>query len=153
MTPAIHVLRGAQVPFEEYLYDYQEKGGTAASSRALGVSEHVVIKTLVMEDEQKTPLVVLMHGDAQVSTKNLARHRGCKAIVPCAPQTADRYSGYQVGGTSPFGTRRKMPVYMQSTIVELSQIYINGGKRGFLIKLDPKDVARILQAELVEMRA
>lgn len=153
VTPAIHLLRAEKVPFEECLYDYQEKGGTKASSHALGVDEHLVIKTLVMEDELKNPLIVLMHGDAQVSTKNLARYRGSKTIAPCVPQTADRYTGYQVGGTSPFGTRRQMPVYMQSTIVELPEIYINGGKRGFLVKLDPKDAQRVLKAELVEIRA
>jgi Cys-tRNA(Pro) deacylase len=153
VTPAIHALRGAKIPFEEYLYEYQDKGGTAASSQMLGVPEHMVIKTLVMEDERKNPLIVLMHGDSQVSTKNLARHRGCKTVSPCAPQTADRHSGYQVGGTSPFGTRRKMPVYMQQSIVELPEIYINGGGRGFLVKLDPKDAARILEAELVDVKA
>jgi Cys-tRNA(Pro) deacylase len=150
VTAAVRVLRAEKVAFEPHLYDYVERGGTAASSVALGVSEHAVVKTLVMEDESKKPLIVLMHGDQQVSTKALARHLGVKTISPCAPDVADRHSGYQVGGTSPFGTRRKMPVYMQKTILELPEIYINGGKRGFLVCVAPSDVKRVLGAELVE---
>ena len=153
VTPAIRVLRAAKVYFEPQLYDYEEKGGTAASSRELGVDEHQVIKTLVMQDEAKKPLIVLMHGDCQVSTKNLARRIGVKTIEPCVPEVADRHSGYQVGGTSPFGTRKKMPVYVQETILELERIYINGGKRGFLVAMDPKDAARVLAAESVDVRA
>lgn len=153
VTAAVRVLRAARVPFEPHLYEYEEKGGTAKSALALGVDEHIVIKTLVMEDEKKSPLVALMHGDHEVSTKNLARHLGVKTILPCRPEVADRHSGYQVGGTSPFGTRRKMPVYMQRSILDLEQIYINGGKRGFLVAVDPKEVARLLDAELVEMSA
>jgi Cys-tRNA(Pro) deacylase len=113
------------------------------------VDEHAVIKTLVMEDEDARPLVVLMHGDCEVSTKALARHLGVKSIKPCVPAVADRHSGYQVGGTSPFGTRRPMPVYMEATILELPRIYINGGRRGLLVEIDPKEAARVLQPELV----
>jgi Cys-tRNA(Pro) deacylase len=150
VTAAIRMLRAERVPFEPRLYSYIERGGTAHSAAELGVEEHCVIKTLVMEDEAKRPLVVLMHGDQQVSTKALARHLEVKTISPCSPDVADRHSGYQVGGTSPFGTRRKMPVYMQRTILELEKIYINGGKRGFLVEVDPRDVQRVLDAELVE---
>ncbi len=150
VTAAIRVLRAERVPFEPRLYSYVERGGTAHSAAELGVDEHSVIKTLVMEDEAKRPLVVLMHGDQQVSTKALARHLGVKTIAPCTPDVADRHSGYQVGGTSPFGTRRKMPVYMQKSIVDLEKIYINGGKRGFLVEVDPRDVQRVLDAELVD---
>ena len=153
VTTAIRALRAAKIEFQPQLYDYEERGGTAASARALGVDEHSVIKTLIMEDESKRPLVVLMHGDCEVSTKNLARHLGVKTVSPCAPQTADRHSGYQVGGTSPFGTKKRMPVYAQATIVDLPLIYINGGKRGFLVALDPKEGLALLGAELLEMRA
>lgn len=152
VTPAIRVLREADVPFEEFLYEYQEKGGTRASSAALGVPEHEVVKTLIMEDERKTPIVALMHGDSEVSTKQLARHRGCKTIVPCAPEVANRHSGYQVGGTSPLGTRRLMPCYMQSSILLLESVLINGGKRGFLVRVSPQDLLRLLSAEVLEMR-
>ncbi len=153
VTPAIRVLRAAKVPFEPHLYAYEEKGGTTASARELGVDEHQVVKTLIMEDEKKAPLVVLMHGDREVSTKNLARLIGVKSITPCSPDTADRHSGYKVGGTSPFGTRKRMPIYMQSTIVELDTIYINGGKRGFLVALSPKDAQKVLGATLVDVVA
>jgi Cys-tRNA(Pro) deacylase len=153
VTPAIRVLREACVDFEPHLYNYEERGGTAASARALGVSEHAVVKTLIMEDESKNPLVALMHGDCEVSTKNLARILGVKSIVPCAPATADRHSGYQVGGTSPFGTRKQMPVFIQETILALEHIYINGGKRGFLVKIDPKEAARVLGARALSMKA
>jgi len=153
VTPAIRFLRGAGIAFEPYLYNYEERGGTAASARALGVSEHQVVKTLIMEDENRNPLIALMHGDAEVSTKNLARTLGVKSVLPCAPATADRHSGYQVGGTSPFGTRKQMPVFIQETILELEHIYINGGKRGFLVKMKPEDVARVLSARALSMRA
>lgn len=151
VTSAVRVLRAERVPFEPHPYDYVERGGTAHSAAALGVDEHCVIKTLIMEDESKRPLVVLMHGDRQVSTKALARHLGVKTISPCAPEVADRHSGYQVGGTSPFGTRRKMPVYMQESIAALPRIYINGGKRGFLVAISPKDAQRVLSAVLVDV--
>jgi len=153
VTNAVRTLRAAQVAFIPHLYDYEERGGTAASARALGVAEHLVIKTLVMQDETKQPLIALMHGDCEVSTKNLARLTGVKTVAPCAPAVADRHSGYQVGGTSPFGTRKVMPVYAQATISELPRLYINGGKRGFLVELDPQAALSLLSAQLVEMRA
>lgn len=153
VTPAIRVLRAEKIAFVPHLYAYEERGGTSASARELGVDEHHVVKTLVMEDDQKNPLVVLMHGDREVSTKNLARHLGVKAIAPCAAGTADRHSGYKVGGTSPFGTRKKMPVYIQRSILDLERIYLNGGKRGFLVSLDPKDAMAVLQAEPVDVVA
>lgn len=149
-TPAVHFLRAHKVPFTEHLYRYEERGGTAVSSRQLGVDEHVVIKTLIMEDEGRQPLIVLMHGDRDVSTKNLARQSGRKTIVPCDPDVAQRHSGYLVGGTSPFGTRKKMPVYMERTVVDLQRIYINGGRRGFLIALAPADLVRALAPILVD---
>jgi Cys-tRNA(Pro) deacylase len=151
VTMAIRALRGAGVAFEPHLYAWQPHGGTRASSEALGVDEHAVIKTLIMEDERKQPLCVLMHGDREVSTKQLARMIGVKSIAPCAPEVADRHSGYQVGGTSPFGLRRAMPIYMQRTILELPRIYINGGARGFLVAIDPRDAERVLAPTLVEV--
>jgi len=149
-TPAIHFLRQHQVPFTEHEYRYEERGGTAVSSRALGVDEHVVIKTLVMEDEQKNPLIVLMHGDREVSTKNLARQIDVKTVTPCAPDAAQRHTGYMVGGTSPFGTRKVMPVYLERTIADLERIYVNGGRRGFLVALSPADLLRALSPTLVD---
>jgi Cys-tRNA(Pro) deacylase len=151
VTPAIRLLRQEQVAFTANPYAYEEKGGTAVSARELGVDEHAVIKTLIMEDDRSTPLIVLMHGDRQVSTRELARVIGVKTVVPCAPAVADRHSGYQVGGTSPFGTRKPMPVYLEETILELPKIYINGGKRGFLIGLDPREVVRLLRPTLVKV--
>lgn len=151
VTPAIRLLREKKVAFTEHLYPYEDKGGTAVSSRELGVDEHAVIKTLVMEDEGVRPLIMLMHGDRQVSTKELARRIGCKTVAPCAPATADKHSGYQVGGTSPFATRKAMPVYLEETIAELPRIYINGGKRGFLIGLEPRELIRVLQPTLVKV--
>jgi Cys-tRNA(Pro) deacylase len=144
VTPAIRVLRAQSVNFGQHLYSYEERGGTAVSARELGVSEHAVIKTLVMEDDSKRPLLVLMHGDRQVSTKNLARQVGVKTIAPCAPAIADRHTGYQVGGTSPFGTRKALPVYAELSIFDLDLIYINGGKRGYLVSLAPSELDRIL---------
>lgn len=144
VTPAIRVLRAAGVEFTTHEYKYEEKGGTAVSSRELGVDEYLVIKTLVMEDDRKNPLIVLMHGNRQVSTRELARVIGARSVVPCTPETACRHSGYQVGGTSPFGTRRAMKVYMEETISTLDRIYINGGKRGFLVGLSPAGLIRIL---------
>lgn len=151
VTQAVRVLRAANVAFEAHEYAYVEKGGTAASSAALGVPEHHVIKTLVLEDDAKEPLIVLMHGDKQVSTRNLARQIGARSVQPCKPEVADRHSGYQVGGTSPFGTRRAMKVYMERTILDLPRIWINGGRRGFLVSLDPKDAARVLAPVLVDV--
>lgn len=151
VTPAVRMLRAAGVSFTEHPYAYEEKGGTAVSARELGVDEHSVVKTLIMEDERKNPLIVLMHGDRQVSTKELARVAGVKSIAPSAPETALKHTGYLVGGTSPFGTRKHMPVYMEETIPELPRIYINGGKRGFLVGLDPRDVVRLLKPVLVRV--
>ncbi|AEF93276.1 ybaK/ebsC protein [Desulfotomaculum nigrificans CO-1-SRB] len=151
VTPAIRMLRKEKVEFTPYLYEYEERGGTAVSSRALGVDEHLMIKTLIMEDENKNPLVVLMHGDLEVSTKSLARFLGVKSISPCSPDIAAKHSGYLVGGTSPFGTRKTMPVYMEETILDLPQIYINGGKRGFLVSIDPRELVRVLKPTLVRV--
>jgi len=151
VTSAVRQLRQAGVQFTDHLYDYEEKGGTAVSARELGVSEHCVVKTLVMEDEHKNPLVVLMHGDCQVSTKELARQIGAKVVAPCSPDIANKHSGYMVGGTSPFGLRKKMPVLMERTILEQSVIYINGGKRGYLVGIDPKDVKRLLEPVIVNV--
>jgi Cys-tRNA(Pro) deacylase len=144
VTPAVRVLRAAGVAFTDHLYAYEEHGGTAASSRVLGVDEHVVVKTLVFEDDAKRPLVVLMHGDLEVSTKELARTLGVKRITPCTPETAQHHSGYLVGGTSPFGMKKKLPVYVEETILSLSRIYINGGKRGYLVGVAPADLVRLL---------
>jgi Cys-tRNA(Pro) deacylase len=149
-TPAIHFLRQHGVAFTEHEYRYEERGGTAGSSRALGVDEHVVIKTLVMEDERKEPLIVLMHGDREVSVKNLARQIDRKTVAPCAPDVAQRHTGYMVGGTSPFGTRKVMPVYLERSIADLDRVYVNGGRRGFLIALAPADLIRALSPTLVD---
>jgi Cys-tRNA(Pro) deacylase len=141
---AVRALRAAGIAFVPHLYPWQPHGGTHASSIALGVPEHAVIKTLIFETDQRDPLCILMHGDREVSVKQLARAIGTKAVAPCAPEVADRHSGYQVGGTSPFGLRRAMPVYMQCTIRDLPRMYINGGARGFLVELDPRDAERML---------
>lgn len=151
VTSAIRHLRSENVAFSEHLYQYEEKGGTAVSARELGVDEHAVIKTLVMEDERKNPLLVLMHGDCQVSTKELARVMGVKLITPCSPEAANRHSGYLVGGTSPFGTKKPLPVYLEESIAVLAKIYLNGGKRGFLVGLDPAEVVRVLRPVLVNV--
>ena len=148
---AIRVLRAAGVEFVPHLYPYEPRGGTRASSQALGIPEHCVVKTLIFETERRDPLCILMHGDREVSAKQLARLIGTKSVAPCTPDVADRHSGYQVGGTSPFGLKRKMPVYMQSTILALQRIYINGGARGFLVEIDPRDAQRILAPVLVDV--
>ena len=153
VTNAVRVLREHGVAFTHHPYAYEERGGTAVSAREIGVDEHAVIKTLVMEDDVKKPLVVLMHGDREVSTKNLARHLGAKTVAPCTPAAADRHSGYQVGGTSPFGTRRAMPVFMQRTIADLPYLYINGGRRGYLVGMPPAELVRVLQPTLVDIVA
>ncbi|NEV61898.1 Cys-tRNA(Pro) deacylase [Thiorhodococcus minor] len=153
VTQAIRVLRSAKVPFEGHLYDYVDGGGTSHFARSVGVDEHAVVKTLVMEDETKAPMIVLMHGDRQVSTQALARAIGAKRVSPCDPKVADKHSGYQVGGTSPFGTRRAMPVYCEQGIAELPRIYINGGKRGYIISLATADALRILQPTMVSILA
>ena len=148
-TPATQLLRRSGVSFTEHVYDYVDKGGTAESARQLGVDEHAVVKTLVMQDEKGDPLIVLMHGDKQVSTKNLARAIGTKSVEPCTPEAAERASGYQVGGTSPFATRKAMPVYVESTILELARIFINGGRRGYLIGIAPQVLLDLLDAKPV----
>lgn len=148
-TPATQFLRKHGVAFSEHPYAYEEHGGTTVSARELGVDEHVVVKTLVMQDEAAKPLIVLMHGDRKVSTKNLARQIGCKSVEPCKPEVANRHSGFLVGGTSPFGTRKAMPVYVEQSILDLDKIYINGGRRGYLIGIDPKILTSILPAKAV----
>jgi Cys-tRNA(Pro) deacylase len=148
-TPATAALRRAGVVFSEHPYDYVERGGTAESARQLGVDEHAVVKTLLMQDESARPLIVLMHGDRQVSTKNLAREAGRKRIEPCAPEVAQRHSGYQVGGTSPFGTRKTMPVFVEASVLALPMIYINGGRRGYLVGIAPAVLTALLQAQPV----
>ncbi|MEW6705884.1 MAG: Cys-tRNA(Pro) deacylase [Pseudomonadota bacterium] len=149
-TPATQWLRRHGVNFTEHVYDYVEHGGTAESSRQLGVPEHEVVKTLVMQDDKAQPLIVLMHGDRQVSTKNLARAIGAKSVEPCKPEVAQRHSGYLVGGTSPFGTRRAMPVYVEASILALPRICINGGRRGFLVGLAPQVLTELLGARPVQ---
>ncbi len=151
VTPAIRALRAAGIEFTDHPYSYEEHGGTEVCARELEVEEHSVIKTLIMENDKKNPFVVLMHGDMKASTKELARIMGVKAVTPCAPETANRHTGYIVGGISPFGTRRSMPVYMEETILELDRIYINGGRRGYLVGVDPKDVINILRPKLVKV--
>ena len=148
-TPATQWLRAHRVEFTEHPYDYVDHGGTAESSRQLGVDEHAVVKTLVMQDQDAKPLIILMHGDRQVSTKNLARQIGAKKVEPCRPEVAQRHSGYLVGGTSPFGTRRDMPVYIEESILALPRIAINGGRRGFLVQLDPQVCVQLLGARPV----
>jgi Cys-tRNA(Pro) deacylase len=149
-TPATVFLKANRVSYTEHEYEYVERGGTEVSARALGVPEREVVKTLVMQDEAGKPLIVLMHGDRKVSTKNLARQAGRKSIAPCKPEVAQRHSGYQVGGTSPFGTRKPMPVYMERSILELPAIFINGGRRGFLVRLKSEDLVRILNPRLID---
>ena len=150
-TPATEFLHAHGIAYTEHHYEYVEHGGTAVSAQSLGVPEREVVKTLVMQDEQSKPLIVLMHGDRKVSTKQLARQAGKKSIEPCKPDTAQRHSGYQVGGTSPFGTRKPLPVYMERTIQVLPAIYINGGRRGFLVRLKTQDLITVLKPQLVEV--
>lgn len=145
-TPATAWLRRQRIPFSEHVYDYVDRGGTTESARQLGVDEHAVVKTLVMEDDAGQPLIVLMHGDRSVSTKTLARALGVKRVQPCAPEVAERHSGYQVGGTSPFGTRKRLPVYVEATILELASVYINGGRRGYLVGIAPTVLTAALGA-------
>jgi len=148
-TPATQFLRKQGIAFSEHPYDYEEHGGTGVSSRELGVDEHQVVKTLVMQDEAAKPLIVLMHGDCKVSTKNLARAIGCKSVEPCKPEVAQRHSGYMIGGTSPFGTKKAMPVYVEESILALETIYINGGRRGFLVGIAPAVLTTALSARPV----
>lgn len=149
-TQATQLLRKHHVSFDEHPYPYEEHGGTSVSARELNVPEHAVIKTLVMQDEAAKPLIVLMHGDCKVSTKNLARGIGCKSVEPCKPEVAQRHSGYMIGGTSPFGTKKAMPVYVEASILELPRIYINGGRRGFLVSLAPQVLLDLLKAKPVQ---
>lgn len=151
VTNAVRVLRQHGVRFEPRLYTYEPRGGTRVSARELGVPEHHVVKTLVFEDEQKKPLCILMHGDREVSAKNLARQLDKKSVAPCTPEVADRHSGYQVGGTSPFGLRRSMPVYVERSILALDRIYINGGARGFLVEIEPRALTDVLGAMPVDV--
>lgn len=153
VTPAIRALRAAKVSFEPRLYAYEAHGGTQRSAAELGVEEHRVIKTIVLETDEGTPLIALMHGDLQVSTKKLARLRDAKSVRPCDPAVALKHTGYQVGGTSPFGTRRTIDVYMHEGIAALPRVLINGGKRGFLVELDPSDIVRVLSPTLADVAA
>lgn len=153
MTTAIRFLKQKKVEFEPHFYDYVERGGTEVSARELNVSEHIIVKTLIMEDDSKKPMIVLMHGDSQVSTKQLARELGVKTIKPCDPDVANKHSGFVVGGTSPFGTKKVMPVIMQRTIADLPFIFINGGKRGFLLRIATPFVISLLQPQLLEIKA
>jgi Cys-tRNA(Pro) deacylase len=151
VTPAVRWLRAQGASFDEHLYAYQEHGGTAVSAAALGVDEHTVIKTLVMEDDQRQPLIILMHGDREVSTRELARQAERRAVAPCRPEVAERHTGYQVGGTSPFATRKPLPVYAEAAIETLPRLYINGGKRGFLVSMSGADLWRLLQPRAVSV--
>jgi len=150
-TPATELLAREGVEYTEHHYEYVEHGGTSVSSSALGVPEHHVVKTLVMETDRGDPLIVLMHGDRKVSTKELARRAGAKRIFPCKPEVAQRHSGYLVGGTSPFGTRKAMPVYLERSVLQLPRIYINGGRRGYLLGMDPAALASVLSPILVDV--
>ncbi len=152
-TQATLFLKANGVTFTDHLYAYEVHGGTSVSARKLGVDEHAVVKTLVMENELKKPIIVLMHGDRKVSTKELARQIGCKKVEPCKPEVANKHSGYLIGGTSPFGTKSRMPVYVERSILELNRIYINGGRRGYLVGIDPKELRRLLAVEEVEVAA
>ncbi len=151
VTPAVRLLRERGVEFEPHLYDYEERGGTRHSAESLGVDEHAVVKTLVMETDDRKPLIVLMHGDREVSTKTLARALGVKSVQPCRPETAQKHTGYLVGGTSPLGAKTRLSVYVEKTIFELPKIYLNGGKRGFLVSLDPRVLRAVLPVEEVEV--
>lgn len=150
-TPATQWLKKQAIPFTEHVYDYEAKGGALDAAHKLGLDPHHTVKTLVMEDEKKQPLIILMHGDQEVSTKNLARQTGVKSIHPCAPETAQRHSGYLVGGTSPFGTRKPIPIWVQASILEIPLIYINGGKRGMLLKIESQVLIKSLQAQPVDV--
>jgi len=151
ITPAIRYLREKKIEFIPHLYDYVEKGGTRESAKQLGFDEHSVVKTLVFKTNEKRPLIVLMHGDLQVSAKNLARHIGVKSVEPATPERATKWTGYLVGGTSPFGTKTSMPVYVEKTIFDLDRIYVNGGKRGFLVEIDPGILKIVLKFEEVSV--
>lgn len=149
-TPATQLLRKQGITFTEHPYTYEEHGGTTVSARELGVDEHQVVKTLIMQDEAAKPLIVLMHGDCKVSTKNLARQIPCKSVEPCKPEIANKHSGYLVGGTSPFATRKAMPVFVEASILELEKIYINGGRRGYLLGIAPTVLSQLLSVTAVQ---
>ena len=153
VTQAVRALRAGKAAFSAHLYDYVERGGTEHSAASLGVDEHAVVKTIVLEDETKAAFICLQHGDQEVSTKSLARIRGCKTVTPCAPETALRHTGYMVGGTSPFGTRKPLTVYLQRSVCDLPRIYINGGKRGFLVGIEPSVLVSLLKPVMVEASA
>jgi Cys-tRNA(Pro) deacylase len=150
-TPAVHFLRRHGVAFDEHLYRYEERGGTRVSARELGIDEHIVVKTLVMQDDEREPLIVLMHGDREVSTKQLARQLGKRSVEPCPTAVAERHTGYMVGGTSPFGTRKPLRVFIERTILELERVYVNGGRRGFLVSIAPSEIVRLLGATPVDV--
>jgi Cys-tRNA(Pro) deacylase len=150
-TNATRLLKQQGVSYTEHFYRYEDRGGTRVSARELGVDEHAVIKTLVMEDDQKRPLIVLMHGDREVSTRELARVVGARSVQACKPEVADRHSGYQVGGTSPLGTRRAMPVYIERTVLDLPRIYLNGGSRGFLVGMEPQALVALVKPTPVDV--
>ena len=150
-TPAVHFLRRHGVAFDEHPYRYAERGGTRVSARELGIDEHIVVKTLVMQDDEREPLIVLMHGDREVSTKQLARQTGKRSVEPCTPTVAERHTGYMVGGTSPFGTRKQLPVFIERTILAVDRVYLNGGRRGFLVSLAPSEIVRVLDATPVDV--
>ncbi|MCP5268155.1 MAG: Cys-tRNA(Pro) deacylase [Zoogloeaceae bacterium] len=150
-TPATRFLRAHRIAHSTHLYSYEEHGGTRVSARELNVDEHAVVKTLVMEDENRKPLIVLMHGDRKVSTKELARQIGCKKVEPCTPEVANKHTGFLVGGTSPFGTKKAIPVHIEKSILDLPLIYINGGRRGFLVGVHPHDILQVLQPKVVEV--
>lgn len=152
-TPATTFLRQHDINFTEHLYSYVEHGGTAESAKQLGVLEHRVVKTLVMQDQDRKPLIILMHGDRQVSLKNFARQIGAKKVEPCKPEVAERHTGYQVGGTSPFGTRKPLPIYVERSVLALPSIYINGGHRGFLVEISPNVLTELLDAQPVDSAA
>jgi Cys-tRNA(Pro) deacylase len=151
ITPAVRLLREHKIDFTPHIYNYVEKGGTRESAKQLGVDEHSVVKTLVFETNEKKPLIVLMHGDREVSTRSLARHIGVKAVEPATPERASKITGYLVGGTSPFGTKQRVPVYLERSILDLEKIFINGGKRGFLVEISPEVLKSVLQIEVVEV--
>ena len=151
MTPATAFLKAQKVAYTEHEYEYVDHGGTEVPAKALGVPERTIVKTLVMEDQDRRPLIVLMHGDRKVSTKNLARQAGLKSVEPCKPEVAQRHTGYQIGGTSPFGTRKPLPIYVERSILQLDEIYINGGRRGYLVGIAPTELVRVLSPVLVDV--
>jgi Cys-tRNA(Pro) deacylase len=150
-TPATQALKKHKVDFTEHTYEYVDHGGANEAAKQLGLDPHAVVKTLVMEDEQGKPLIIVMHGDREVSTKNLARQAGLKKVAPCHPDVAQRHSGYQVGGTSPFGTRKQMPVWVEADVLTIPVVYINGGRRGYLVGIDPQALVSVLGAKPVSV--